>query len=62
MLNEYDVVRSVRPLSENVPAGAVGTVLIVHDHPAIAYVVEFTDDDGRTLGILTVTDEDVEIV
>jgi hypothetical protein len=58
MFNEYDVVESTRKLSDNVPAGSVGTVLIVHTKPSVAYEVEFMRGI-ETLDILTVLDADI---
>ena len=60
MFNEYDVVVANRELSKNVPAGSIGTVLIVHD-PGVAYLVEFTEGI-ETLDLLTVRDEDLTLV
>ncbi|MEZ5422544.1 MAG: DUF4926 domain-containing protein [Pyrinomonadaceae bacterium] len=59
-LREYDVVISKRKLSENVPEGSLGTVLIIHD-PSVAYEVEFMEA-GRSLDVLTVKDEDLIFV
>jgi Domain of unknown function (DUF4926) len=58
MFNEYDVVESTRQLSDNVPAGSIGTVLIVHTKPSVAYIVEFTRGI-ETLDLLTVLDADI---
>ena len=58
MFNEYDVVESTRQLGDSVPMGSVGTVLIVHTKPSVAYEVEFMRH-GETLDVLTVLDEDI---
>lgn len=52
---ELDVVRVRRPLPEhNIDAGAVGTVVLVHDVAGLplAYEVEFCDPAGMTLAIV----------
>jgi hypothetical protein len=63
MIKEYDIVRLKPPLpSKNLPAGAIGTVLIVYDNPNLprAYEVEFMDDDGNTLAVITLEHEFIE--
>ena len=62
MFNEYDVVMAVRSLNRNVPAGTTGTVLVVYQKPRVAFEVEFTDDSGRSLDVLTVEEDDIEMV
>ncbi|PGH44961.1 hypothetical protein COO58_11380 [Micromonospora sp. WMMA1996] len=37
---------------ENLPAGAVGTIVHVFHRPEFAYEVEFTDEDGRMISSL----------
>jgi hypothetical protein len=64
MLNEYDVVRLKRALPEHgLAAGAVGTILILHrESPPYedAFEVEFCDDDGGTIALITVHARDLE--
>ncbi|QKW14606.1 DUF4926 domain-containing protein [Verrucosispora sp. NA02020] len=52
----YDVVelREAIP-DENLEPGAVGTIVHVFDHVPGAYEVEFADSDGRTVGMVTLT-------
>ncbi len=57
---EYDIVKSKRMISENVPKDSIGTVLIVHE-PSFAYEVEFMDG-SRSLDVLTVKNEDLMFV
>ncbi|RAO33217.1 hypothetical protein ONO86_05025 [Micromonospora noduli] len=45
-------VREARP-SEQLPAGAVGTVIDVFNDPPTAYDIEFVDTDGRTVAMVT---------
>lgn len=70
---EYDVVRLRRPLAKhNLPAGSKGTIVIDHtkyDHAKYtgkslppAYEVEFTDGQLLTLAVVTVYEEDLEVV
>jgi hypothetical protein len=65
---EYDVVRLLRPLPEhNLPAGSEGTVVMDHskysnkDLPP-AYEVEFMDTDGVTQAVVTLYEDDLEVV
>jgi hypothetical protein len=59
MFEEYEVVRARRQLSEKVPPGAKGTILLVYRHPNLAYEVEFLDSEGESLELLTVADDDI---
>jgi hypothetical protein len=70
---EYDTVRLLRPLPEHsLPAGSIGAVVMDHtkyDHPKHtgkslppAYEVEFFDAHGITLAVVTILDEDLEVV
>jgi hypothetical protein len=59
-LREYDVVRLLRPLPEHeLAAGALGAIVMVYSEPP-GYEVEFADEKGVTLALLTLYDEDVE--
>lgn len=42
-LNEYDVVRATRTLSDEVPIGGEGTIVMVYEHQSLGYEVEFMD-------------------
>ena len=59
MLNELDVVKSVRRLSGAVAKGCAGTVVMVYDSPPLAYEVEFFDANSNTIGLLTVQPSDI---
>jgi hypothetical protein len=64
MFQEYQKVRLKKDMpGENLSAGAKGVVLIVYEAPDLprAYEVEFLDQDGGTLALLTLTDDDIEI-
>ena len=59
-IKEYDVVRLRRPLPEHkLATGAVGAVVMVY-HDPLAYEVEFCDEYGVTLALLTLQEEDIE--
>ncbi len=61
-LKEYDVVRLIRPLPEHqLSSGATGAVVMVYASP-VAYEVEFTDGQGRTIAIVTLREEDLQRV
>jgi len=61
-LQEYDVVRLRRPSPEHQLAeGAVGAIVLVFEDPR-AYEVEFCDNDGVTLGLVTLNEDDLEKV
>lgn len=60
---ELSCVRLGRDLPEHqLPAGALGTVVGVWrpGDPQTTYEVEFLDSDGRTIGVLTLSREDLE--
>ncbi|PTU70394.1 DUF4926 domain-containing protein [Chromobacterium haemolyticum] len=59
---EYDVVRSTCSLGDGVPRGTTGAILMVFasEHPQ--YEVEFVDSEGESLAVLTVKEEDLELV
>lgn len=57
MMQEYDVVKSVRELNDKVPKDSVGTVLMILS--AVEYEVEFVDSEGNTLDVITVSDRDI---
>ncbi|WP_369829495.1 DUF4926 domain-containing protein [Mycobacterium sp. 852002-51613_SCH5001154] len=65
---EFDAVQLLRPLPEHdLPAGARGTVVMEYtkyprqnDRPA--YEVELSDADGVTLALVTLVEDDVDVV
>jgi hypothetical protein len=60
MYKDYDIVKSSRRLSESVPRGTRGTVLLVYQEPRTAYEVEFVNENGVTLDVITVDEKDLE--
>ncbi len=64
MFKEYEVVRLKKDMpSDNLTIKDVGTIVLVYEnaHP-IAYEVEFSDKNGLTRALLTLTAEDIERV
>jgi hypothetical protein len=76
MLHEHDVVKTTKPFSSNapnawpvgtditLPTGTIGAIVMVFtdDAPNYAYEVEFVDEDGGTLALLTLQEEDITLV
>lgn len=76
MLHENDVVRLRHSVpaqssarwpdlpSTALDAGAIGTIVLVYRKDSLthAYEVEFVDNDGSTLALLTLKEEDIELV
>ena len=62
MYKLYDVVIS-KKIIELVPAGTMGTVLLVNKsiRDKISYEVEFIDETGNFIGVFTVLDNDIEM-
>jgi hypothetical protein len=58
MFKEYDVIVSKKALSEHVPTGCRGAVLMCYEDDE--YEVEFVDDQGESLDVLTVRGEDLD--
>ena len=63
MFHEYDMVKLLKNIpEEQLTAGAMGVIQIVHDVPGlpIAYVVEFTNDMNEVV-ILTLLEKEIEL-
>ncbi len=58
MFNEYDIVITIRPLN-NIPLGSRGTVLIVYEE-SDEYEVEFVDENGASMNVITVSGVDIK--
>ena len=56
-MKEYDIVKSVRDLNSEIPKDTIGTVLIVYN--STDYEVEFVDEEGQTLDVITVSQDDI---
>lgn len=61
MFNEYDVVRLRVPLpAHGLAAGTIGAVVMVYETPP-GYEVEFVDEAGDTLALVTLSGEELEL-
>lgn len=60
MIKEYDVVRAKKDLSEAVLKGCKGAVVMLYEEPTLGYEVEFINDFGEALDVLTVYPDDIE--
>jgi hypothetical protein len=58
MFNEYEVVKAKSNLSSKVPKGTRGAIVMVYD--SSNYEVEFIDENGNHLTLLTVNTNDLE--
>lgn len=57
----HDSVRLLIDLpGDGLTAGAIGAVVHVFQQPNLAYEVEFTDDNGRTIAQLPLTPDQVQ--
>ena len=56
MFEEYDVVKSKRQI-DHIPKGTLGTIVMVYGKRE--YEVEFVDDDGESLAVVTLSQEDI---
>lgn len=59
MFNEYDVIKSKRKLSNKVQADTIGTILVKYTQPVEGYEVEFVDEHGEFLDLLTIYPDDI---
>ncbi|NMH61546.1 DUF4926 domain-containing protein [Alteromonas ponticola] len=57
MYKEYDVVIANKALSENIKCGYLGTILICYDDSF--YEVEFLNEFDEFVGIMTVSEGDL---
>jgi hypothetical protein len=60
MFTEYEVVKAKSNLSEEVSKGTRGTIVMVYDSSTHDYEVEFFDEHGEHLALLTVNELDLE--
>lgn len=61
MFKEYDVIRAKKIITDKVPEGCLGTILIVHDAFSRVYEVEFVDENEDMIEVLTVPETSLEI-
>lgn len=63
MFSELDVVRLKYDLpEERLAAGMTGTIVLVHNAKPPAYEVEFADEHGRTIAMLALPEDALELV
>ncbi|MDF7663059.1 DUF4926 domain-containing protein [Erwiniaceae bacterium L1_54_6] len=62
MIKENDIVEAKRDLSDLISKNRKGAVLMIYQTPTLAYEVEFIDDAGETLEIITVFPDDIQAV
>ncbi len=62
MFSLYEVVKLKIQKASNLPIGTQGTILIIYNEPTLplAYEVEFLDDLGNTLAIMTLKEQEIE--
>lgn len=60
MFKEYDVVFAVRDLSTIVLKGIRGVILMIYNSTPPQYEVEFIDEDGNSIEIITISEKDIE--
>jgi hypothetical protein len=59
MFKEYDTIVAKHDI-ENVPKGSSGVIVIVHE-TLKDFEVEFFNDEGETIDVLTVNEKDLEL-
>lgn len=47
---------------ENLKKGMTGAIVEIHEVPSLAYEVEFVAKDGRTLALLALQPNEIELV
>lgn len=63
MMQMYDVVRLTSKLDTPlIPVGATGTILMIFEGTPTAYMIEFTDEAGESLGAFVVPEGSLEVV
>ena len=60
MYNEYDIVTPKKKISDKINTDTKGTVLEVFRDNPNSYIVEFMDEDGNTLGVLTLEEGELK--
>lgn len=63
MFNEFDTVILKKSLGDSVPVGSIGAVLMIFtdEDEQRFYEVEFVDENGRTLDVITVAEGDLSL-
>ncbi|HDG1668086.1 TPA: DUF4926 domain-containing protein [Kluyvera ascorbata] len=57
---EFEVVVLAEDLPDKgLTKGVLGTIVFIHEKPYLAYMVEFVDDEGRTIALPDLLPEQV---
>ena len=59
MIREYDIVITTKDINDKVVKGMSGTVLMVYDVKPPQYEIEFLDEDGYTIDVLTLSENNI---
>jgi len=62
MLNLFDVIRIEKPIPhKNLSIGDRGTILLIYEESnlPLAYEIEFVNENGQSISVTTLTDEEV---
>lgn len=61
MLNINDVIKVAKDIQENIKAGDLGTIVHIFNVIPSVYLIEFIDDQGRTIETVPLKEEDVSL-
>ncbi len=61
-MKEYDVVKSIKRISNKIDKYCEGTIVMVLTDPSLAYLVEFFDENDETIDVVPVKPEEVVLV
>ena len=61
MLNINDVIKVSKNIQDKIRAGHLGTVVHIFDQNPPVYLIEFTDNEGRTLATVPLKKEDMSL-
>lgn len=61
MFKEHDVVRSKRAVNNEVQEGTHGTIVYIYNSDPIHYEVEFFNEEGESIALLTVDSDAIEL-
>ena len=61
MLKEYDIVKARRDLSGKILKGCTGVIVMAFQSSDLAYEIEFVNDKGDTIEVITAYPDDIEV-
>ena len=61
MLSINDVIKVAKDIQENIKVGDLGTVVHIFNVIPSVYLIEFIDDQGRTIETVPLKEEDVSL-